>query len=272
MSKRLLRVVVVLAGAALAVWGAYRGGEDLRRPLPQQKALPPVALESAPHVTLPDRSEPAPVRTEQPEAPLPDRGYNAHEPQDKQQPRQSESAQDARDSPAEQQARLSSPAEVMRDVAIFWIAHYLPATQGEGRLDLRLADVMARYAPQDLPPGMVYAVSPAMLRLGYLLTAGRFVEVLQQEAAAQLPPDAVADFMRQTAHWLQGVAICPAVVDGGGDQSSALQEDDCRQAMQWLRGSFAGEGRGEVESTAGELLLQLAGTLEHRAATLQAAR
>lgn len=165
---------------------------------------------------------------------------------------------------------LVGPGEAMLDAARFLVSRYEPAPQG-GRLDLRLQELVERYAPEELPPGMAYAVSPAAMRLVYMLTAARFAELLRQEALERLSPAATRDFLNTSAAWLQGLSACPAALaEGRPELAAPLDGDDCVGSLERIRGLLVRENRDEVEATAGELLQRLASALERDAAKLAA--
>lgn len=167
--------------------------------------------------------------------------------------------------------RISSPGEAMQDLARYLLAHYR-YQDDKGRLDLDLFALAERYAPRDLPPNMVYEVSPTAMRLAFMFTEKRFIEVLGQQAREELQPEAAAEFLHRVAEWLGGVAACPA----------ALREDrpllampldilDCERSMKLLREYLAPGNREQVESTASGLLQQLAAGVGQEAGKVAAA-
>lgn len=166
-------------------------------------------------------------------------------------------------------AGIASPAEAMRDAARFLLSRYEYLGK-RGRLNLELYDLVERYAPKDLPPNMVYAVSPTAMRLVFMFTEQRFVELLRQEAQAQLPVDAAADFLQRTAEWLHGAASCVQALELDRPRLAApLDGDDCRRSLARIRSMLDQGNRIELESTAERLLKQLAADVEGESIVLR---
>lgn len=169
---------------------------------------------------------------------------------------------------------LTSPAAVMQDAAMLLAAAYQPGPDAEkGKIALHLKEVIARYSPPDLPPNMVYAVSPGMLKLGYMLLAKRFMELVQQQAEEQIPEEKQQDFMLAAAEWVATAAQCQ-VKDGIAAQSNlegAISQEDCDFALQWMRTHLEPESYPGVQNTAAQLLASLASSLKEKAtaATIQ---
>jgi len=166
---------------------------------------------------------------------------------------------------------ISSPAEAMQDVARQLLAHYR-TVGGKGVFDLELYDLVDRYAPADLEQGMVYAVSPTAMRLVFMFTQSRFVEILRQEAGERLSPEAQAEFLTLLGRWLHGAAACPAALRQDRPMLAApLDVQDCERSLKRLRGMLSSENLAEVENTAAILLQQLAQGLGSEAQDVSAA-
>ncbi len=166
---------------------------------------------------------------------------------------------------------VMTPGNFTTDLATLVLSRYRPSSgSGPGRLDLRLMDLVGRYAPADLRPGggYVYAISPAAVRFASVLFANVLLEKLRAEAlAAQAPdvgltPEQSADLLRATADWLRAAAQCPQTARNGAPFPDVLDKRDCREAMDWVHGVLDKGNIAEVEATASDILENFAARVE----------
>jgi hypothetical protein len=212
-------------------------------------------VEAPPSIAVPEIREAVPPRTPDVRRPQPQR------------PEAFEFA------PREPPAQLT-PGAVTTDLARLMVSRYRPATEdAPAHLDLRLDEIIERYAPEELQPGgpYVYAVSPTALRLGSLLFSGQLAEKLHQEArrARTESPEGMGlsqeqseEVLRLTAAWLRGVALCPRLVRQGAASPAPLRPGECEGAMDWVHGLLDRKGLVEVEAAASGILRDLAARIE----------
>lgn len=165
----------------------------------------------------------------------------------------------------DQPPSLASPGEAMLDAARFFVSRY-EHHKKKGRLRLQLYDLVDRYAPADLPQGVVYSVSPTAMRLVFLFGEKRFAELLRQQAEAELSPKAAAHFLQLAGEWLQGAAGCPAALEEQRPILAApLEITDCKRSLERMRAMLDPSNRHELETTAGTLMERLAATVANQA-------